>query len=484
MLTKIVGNKAVGFVFLKYGAFGIQLINSVLIAKFLGVYYFGLYGFVLLVLQYLSYTNFGVQYSYSVLCSDVSTKEGDQRLQITGTSVSLLLCVCLFLFVLYFSTYSLGLFPKYRFSEYSLFLVLIASLQYFNVLFVNIFRVNGNIGVLNVYYLTLPTAQLSTLFFFEGEALFYALLYATLAAHLLASSLFLVQFPKKLRKIPLFSFVKTGVVIKRGFFLLLYNFTFYGILLASKTLVSKYFSVEEFALFSFANSIANAVFLLLGSLNFLFYPKLINVISSKENTQELIAFIEKIRKYYLTLTLLAVFTSLLSFPLLFYFLPQYVGASICLQILLLAQLVINNSFGYTTLLVQKGKELQMTFCAAGAIGIIVIGSLVGLKYYNDIATVAMSVFFGVLMYNILIGYLGNKILLQFKNVGSFLTGMFTPSLFIPVLLCVALMFLSPYYFVNVTTTILLYGVLNLKQIKGIFHGGYDIITKKDILSIE
>lgn len=484
MLGKLLKNKAISFVLLKYVAFGIQLINSVLIAKFLGVYYFGLYGFLLLVLQYLSYTNFGVQYSYSVLCSDISTKAGDQRLRITGTSISLLLSICFFLFFVYFFFNSYDLFPKYRFGEYSLFVVLIATLQYFNVLFVNVFRLEGKIKTLNFYYILLPLAQLIPLLFFKGEILFFTLIYSIIISNLISLALFLFQMPAYLKKMPLFKFYKAGIIIKRGFFLLLYNFTFYGILLTAKSIVSGYFSVEEFGLFNFANSISSAVFLLLGSLNFLFYPKLINIISSKNNGRELVSFIEKIRRYYLTLTIIVVFISLLSFPILFYFLPQYSNAAICLQILLFSQLIINNSFGYSTLLVQKGKELHMTFSALISIGIIVIFSFIGIKYYNNINSVASSVFLGVLLYNLCIGYLGNKILHQYNSIFAFLKGMYTPTLFIPVLICFFLMFVSPYYFANIMITIILYLALNANQLKEIVQGGIKLITKNDIFSID
>lgn len=484
IIKRLVNNKAISFVLLKYVAFGIQLINSVLIAKFLGVYFFGIYGFVLMLLQYLNYSNFGVQYSYSVLCSDVSTKEGNIRTHLTGTSISLIICVSLFLGILYFSTYSLDLFPKYRYSEYSFFILIIAILQYFNLLFVNIFRINGNVGMLNVYYLILPLVQLITLLFFKSEALFYALLVATLISHAFSVILFVLKSPIVVRKSPIFRFKYARIIIKRGFFLLLYNFTYVGILLTAKTIVSNRFSVEDFALFSFANSIANAVFLLMGSLDFLFYPKLINVISSKHNLNELIFFIERIRKFYLTLTLLVVFLSMFSFPLLYYFLPQYAESSACLQILLLAQVVIRNSYGYSTLLVQKGKELQMTCCAVIAIVVIVLGSLGGLQYYDDMIIVAISVFFGVLIYNVLIGYLGNKILSQFNSVRSFLKAMFLPSLFMPVLCCVILMLLSPFYIFNVVITIIFYMVLNRKQFKDIIKGGYAVVLKKDILTID
>lgn len=483
MVKKILENKAVSFILLKYLAFGIQLINSVLIANFLGVYYFGLYGFLLLVLQYLSYTNLGVQYSYSVLCSDMSTKDGDQRLKITATSFSLLICICFFLFFVFLFANSFDIFPKYRFGEYSLYVLLIAILQYFNVLLVNIFRIEGKIKSLNFYFILLPVAQIIPLLIFTEELLFFSLIYATIISNLIALIFFLFQIPNYLRKLPLFKFYKGKVLIKRGFFLLLYNFTFYGILLTAKSIVSSNFSVEEFGLFNFANSISSAVFLLLGSLNFLFFPKLINVISSKSDNIELIGFIEKIRKYYLTLTLIVVFLSLLSFPVLFYFLPQYSEAVISLQILLLSQLIINNSFGYSTLLVQKGKELQMTFSALIAIGIIITFAIFGLEYYESINTVAFSVLLGVLVYNLCIGYLGNKMVNQYSGVFSFLKGMYSPRLFIPVFVCVSLLFLSPLYFVNIIITIILYIFLNIKQLKDIIQGAFKLLIRKDLFSI-
>lgn len=483
MLKDFLKNKAIIFVVLKYFAFGIQLINSVLIAKFLGLYYFGLYGFSLLVLQYLSYANFGVQYSYSILSSDVASKEGDQRLQITGTSFGLLCCSSILLIACYFVTLNLDLFPKYNFNNYSLLVILITILQYFNLLFINIFRINGKIGIINLYYLILPIFQLFTLFFFTKEDLFFALLYSAIGAHFVSLGFFIKFFPGEICKIPILKFKKSRLILKRGFLLMLYNLTFYGILLAARTIVSKHFSVEEFAWFNFANSISNAVFLLLGSLNFLFYPKLINLISLKNSNQEIIVLLERIRSLYLTLTLLVVILSLLSFPVLFLFLPQYVEASVCLQILLISQLVINNSFGYSTLLVQRGKELSMTISAAFVIVLITCISFIGLMYYNNISTVAISVLIGVLFYNIMIGYLGNKILFQFTDIPSFFKGMFTPSLFVPVVFYLFLLFFSSYYILNVFIVFIVYLLLNLFELKMVFNNIKSIMNKKDLFSL-
>ncbi len=484
MIKRVLKNQAIIFVLLKYIAFGIQLINSMLIAKFLGLYYFGLYGFALMILQYLSYTNFGVYYSYSVMCADVSTKTGEQRTHITGSAITVLSISCLLLFIVYLGSYGFDLFPKYNFTEYSLWVVIIAVLQHFNNLFINIFRIHGKIGEINFYYLIIPLLQLVAVLFFRETALFYALLYANVAGSVLSLIVFFKGAPEELKKIRIPDFSMAKIVIERGVWLLLYNLTFYGMILTARTLVSKFFSVEDFALFNFANSVSNSIFLLLGSLNFLFYPKLINIISTKSNEQ-MIGFVEKIRTYYLTLTLFIVFISLLSLPVLFYFLPQYAGASVCLQVLLLGQLIINNSFGYSTLLVQRRKEPQMTVAATLSIAIIIICSLAGMHYYKDIITVALAVVAGVLFYNILVGYMGNKEMGQVKSAGQLLLKTFKGSLFIPILCYIALSLIIDYYYVNVMISLLVYLLLNMKDLKHIWAGGLkSFFSKQNVLSIE
>ncbi|WP_367914029.1 lipopolysaccharide biosynthesis protein [Leadbetterella sp. DM7] len=475
MIKRILKNQAIIFVILKYIAFGIQLINSLLIAKFLGFHYFGLYGFALMILQYLSYTNFGVYYSYSVMCADVSTKTGEQRIHITGSAITVLSISCLLLFIVYLGSYGFDLFPKYNFSEYSLWVVIIAVLQHFNNLFINIFRIHGKIGEINFYYLIVPLLQLIAVLFFRETALFYALLYANAGGSLLSLIFFFKGFPEELKKIRIPDFSMARIVIERGVWLLLYNLTFYGIILTARTIVSKFFSVEEFALFNFANSISNNVFLLLGTLNFLFYPKLINMISLKSDEQ-VIVFIEKIRKYYLTLTVLIVFISLLSLTILFYFLPQYTEAMRCLQILLLAQLIINNSYGYSTLMVQRGKELQMTFIAVITIVIIVIISLISLHFFKEINTVAIAVVLGVLLYNILVSYKGLQIINQYTSLADFLKRVFSITLFLPIICCIALFVINCNYYVSIIASMLFYLLLNIKELRHIMVGGLKILS--------
>lgn len=482
-MLNILKNKAISFILLKYLAYTIQLINAVWIAQKLGLHYFGLYSFALLVIQYLSYTNFGVQYAYSVLFSDVASKTENQRRQITETSVTLLIMCCAGLVVAFLISRNWNIFPKYVFHSYSYWLLSIGILQHVNIMFVNIFRVHGRIQEINVYYLLLPLSQLLMLFFFNQEKLFYALLISTFVGNLLSVFLFIYGWPNDLKGLRWFSLQGIGTLIQRGFFLLMYNLTFYGLIIATKSFVSAYFSVDEFALFNFSNTISNAVFLLLGSLNFLFYPKLINLISAKSDRVELGRFIEKIRKYYLTLTFLVVLVSLLLIPVIFVIVPKYSGAIRCMQILLLAQSLINNSFGYSTLLVQRKKEVQMTLFALLAILIILSLCYVGMHFSPSLEMVSWSVVIGVVVYNFLVSYAGIKLVQYNISIKSLLTTIFDPYLFSPLLVYFLMEYLGIDHLISIAVASSLYFMLNYKLLNEIAQYVLRSVQKSDDMLI-
>src|SRR5690606_7205562 len=103
----------------------------------------------------------------------------------------------------------------------------------------------------------------------------------------------------------------TILLIKRGLFLLIYNLSFYFIIIAARSIVSYFYSVEDFALFDFANSLTNAITMFLGSISFLFYPKMLNKFSHNSSSSTTIHLIEKVRKIYLTIAFLIILVGLL-----------------------------------------------------------------------------------------------------------------------------------------------------------------------------
>jgi O-antigen/teichoic acid export membrane protein len=464
MLLKKLNNTVINFILSKYLAFAIQLINSVFIAKNLGLYYFGVYGFCTLIIQYLSYSNLGINFSYSVLCSDVNTKSVKQ--DITNSIMNIQLIISFSLLIIFAFTYSLNLFPKYNFNEYYFLIIVTSIIQHVNNLYVNIFRIENKIKEINLFFLIVPISQLIVLILFKDKTLFYSLLYAVIIGNFISLLIFLKSRPIDLKKIIFFKFSMARKILGRGLFLLVYNLTFYGIILTARTVVSHYFSIENFGLFNFSNSISNAIFLLLGSLNFLFYPKLINSISKKTN-QELVLFIENIRMYYLTLTMFIVLISIMLAPILFYFLPQYKDSIFSLQILILAQLIINNSFGYSTLLIQRSKEFLMTIFATISIIIVIVASIIGIKYSYRLETVAFAVVLGVIVYNLLIVYLGSKSIGKYRGFIPMIIETFNYKLFSPIILFIFLSIYFNTYYINISITVFLYLFLNLKEIREI-----------------
>ncbi|WP_214228851.1 oligosaccharide flippase family protein [Pedobacter sp. B4-66] len=484
LIKSLYTNKVVSFMITKYLAFGLQIINSMLIAKYLGLYFFGIYGFITLVLQYINYTNFGVYYSYQVIFASKNEMTSEEQKRLTSSAFWSLVAISIALFVgviVVLSVDSLNLNDKYNFKEFIVPVITIGILVHFNNLFITIFRLFGKVKTINIYSLIPPVFQFIALFVFKGKELLWAVVLALLISHVIGLLLFIYYSPIKgiVFGFPKLSYVKE--LFRRGFFLLCYALSFYGIIITARTLVSYYYSIEDFALFNFSNSISQAIFLLLGSLNYLFYPKLINVLSNKTDSRELIDFIEKIRKFYLTLTLLIILFSLLAMPVLFLYLPSYHKASKSLQLLLLGQLLIDNSYGYSTLLVQRGKENILTIIACFTAALVAILSMIFHHFQLSFESVAIAVVISVLFYNFFVIYYGNKLTRQFSSFLSLFRYIYKVELFAPVVFYIFLSFIIKENYLVISLTIGLYLILNYKDLKNIIKECFKMLRNEEIL---
>lgn len=139
-LKEIYNSNIIKFLSTKYLAFGLQVINSFLIAKKLGVYYFGIYGFATMLLQYLSYTNFGVNYSLNVILStnkEFKTKNSSYF----SNAILLTTLFGLLILVIIITSKLIGFyngFDKYKVEYYIVLIGFIALLQNLNGDFIDI----------------------------------------------------------------------------------------------------------------------------------------------------------------------------------------------------------------------------------------------------------------------------------------------------------------------------------------------------------
>jgi O-antigen/teichoic acid export membrane protein len=473
------------YIITKYLSYGLQFINAFLIARYLGLFYFGIYGFTNLVLQYLSYTNLGVQYSFNVLVSTEKNISLEKTRVYLSNSilVSIIIGICiLILVILAFYLGLLDQLDKYMFKEYYIVIIVTAVFQYLNNIYINLFRIFNKLQLINLSGILPSVMMIICLFFFREKELFWALLYAFMLSQIILVVLFVIRAEVKFQ----FRLDRSvsDSLIRRGIFLLAYNLSFYLIILTARTLVSYFYSVKEFGLFNFANSLSVAIMMLIGSFGFLVFPKMLNRFSILEGT-ELISFLEKSRRIYLFGTFFIVFISIAFLPLIFEFLPEYKGARTTIIILLLSQIILENNFGYPTLLIQKGKEMTLTLFGYIAVLVVLLTGLfftVIMKY--GAVFLSVSVVISVIVYSQMVIIQGNKITGQFKSRLSLYLYVYNYRYFLPLLIFVILYFSLDYYFINVAVAIVLFTVLNIREFREIFRQSKNLLLNTKLLDID
>jgi hypothetical protein len=161
--------------------FAIQFVRGILVAKFLGPELFGIWGFLMLVQQYLSYTGLGMQYAITAELATKDSITSDERSDIIGSSLVItgLISFVLLLLGLGIQVTGFPLFEKYYFSHYALALFLVVGLYHLQQLFTNIYRVFGYLSrIVASELLTAIIPLVSVLMFNNSPILINILLWA------------------------------------------------------------------------------------------------------------------------------------------------------------------------------------------------------------------------------------------------------------------------------------------------------------------
>ncbi len=359
LIKKSSKNKVLNYVFSRYATYLIQFINSLFIAIYLGPYYLGIWGFITLVIQYINQINFGVSHSVNAIIAIHKNNEWYVK-KIIGTSITMMFGLSFLLILLFITNdfFDLNIGSKYNFSSYAPMVAIIGILSYFNSLFSNVFRVYGKVLEMAINQSTFPIMMLITILFFRGENLLLALVYANLFSVLFSLILYLCRVPIKIKPVFIPRLIKT--IQKKGWYLFVYNTSFYLIVISTRSFVSSYYEVDEFGYFTFAFSLASAILLLLESFSFLIYPKILNRFSSK-NTESNFQLLDKLRNTYITTSHLLVYLALIAFPILLILIPKYSDSYEAFSLIALTVVLYTNSFGYSGLLIAKGKEKILGF---------------------------------------------------------------------------------------------------------------------------
>ncbi|MDL2281598.1 oligosaccharide flippase family protein [Parabacteroides sp. OttesenSCG-928-G06] len=474
-------NKIIGYVVTRYATMGVQFVNSILIAAFLGPFYLGVWGFANMILQYITQVNLGLPYSLNVMLS-IHKNDPQRTRTLLSTSLLLYIILAVVLAVLtliaYFSGFSLG--KKFEFDNYIFYVVCIAILTHFNSLYTNYFRVKNRLGVIIFYQSIIPLLTLLLLFCARGETLLYVLLWTMLGGHLMSFILYTWQarsdliLPDKEMIQPL---------LRKGWYLFLYNACFYMIMLSTRSVVSEYYEVEELGFFSFAFTLANIIVLLFDSFNFLIYPKTINRFSQAPTTKEVLRILNLIRENYITAIHLVMYVFIILFPYLITLFPQYETIGKCFSLIAMTVVFYSNCFVFSSLLTAFGAEKKLSLLAAFALLLNVLFALfISCVLKAGYAYVILSTMLAYIIYNVMLAFVSYRKLKVKMSLISLLKDNFPVRLFLPFFLCLFFVIMDFAWFYSLAL-LCLFLVLNRKQLWNVKRVIVRIIADSSVINI-
>lgn len=372
----LIKNKLIIYTGSQYFIYGLQSLVGFLMAGKLGPYYLGIYGMVTLILGYLNQFHFGISNSLNVFLvhhkndKDVSDNYIGSSLFVTSIISSLIILLyvgCLF--------FHINIDDKYKVDSYLIWIVIIATSEYFNSIFTCILRVRNKLNQISIYKIVYPVIGLFCVIVFSGERMIY---YIVVTRALSQFLLFFIAVNEKI--IPPFNRIMLSTLYVRdlftkGIYLFLYNSCFYFIIISTRTVISHFYSVREYGLFTFSYTVANAIMMLFSALSFAIFPKMIDKLSS-DNNEELKRVLGSIYHIYVPSIHLLIYLAMLLFPLVPVFFPQYAGISVMLNLIALTAIMQSNSFGYSSMLIAKNMEKRSAFISFTSMSLNVFIALV------------------------------------------------------------------------------------------------------------
>src|SRR5690606_21268685 len=192
-------------------------------------------------------------------------------------------------------------------------------------------------------------------------------------------------------------------------FLFFYNVSFYLIIVSIRTLISIYYSVEEFGYFSFAYSLANSILLFLQALTFVIFPKVIHKLKDN-NYEEINKLILNIRDSYVTLSFGLIFLGTILYPVLLYFVPKYADTYDVICYCAFATVLYTNSFGYGSFLMAQNKERLLAALAFGCLAVNIGIAYILIDFNLGYQFVIFATMAAYILYTFLCTYFAKKLI--------------------------------------------------------------------------
>jgi O-antigen/teichoic acid export membrane protein len=480
-IKAIASNKVMLYLTSRYATYFIQFLTSIFLAVKFGPYYFGIWGFILLLINYINCINFGISNSVNILL--VQNKNNvDHEKNIVANSLILigLLSLLIIILAIYYSIFGIKAFEKYEIGNYFYIICIIGIGFHFNSLFGTIYRVKNRLFELAFFQSIVPILLFLSLFFATGKALLQLLLSMYLIAEVAALIIFIIN-----KKIPWGGkpSIKWSLqVLSKGFYLFIYNMCFFFIIISTRTIISIFYSVEDFGYFTFSYTLANSMLLFLQALSIIIFPKIIDKLYShnKENIKNILNILNV---NYITLSYGLMFLALIGFPIFIYFIPKYQETLKELNLIAITVLLYTNSFGYRAYLMAQNQEKRLSIislfslCLNIALGLIIVLLFKATYEYVIIATLVSYFIYSYLLVKFARRKLGEK------TIPIYVIFDFFPlRLLIPYILAVVIIIMKLEYLIFIP--FLTFLILNRIELKQIITTITTIISRPSIIDIK
>lgn len=481
MIKKLLANSIIIYLTSRYGTYALQFAVSLIIAGKLGPYYMGLYGVVLLILNYFAQFHFGIANSLNILLVH-HKNENEKYVDYVNNSlflVSLLGGLIISLFI-YYWIFGIKSIQELQIDDYLPYVCGIAVLEHFDGVFTNILRVKNFVTQISIIQSLNVILNVCVVAFFDGRELVLALIISLLISNILKAVIAVIC--KIIPRIRI-SYLSKGTqyeLLSKGFCLFIYNSCLMFVLIVVRTLVSSNYSLDQFGVFTFSFTIANAVMLLLDSLAFIIFPKLIDMLSSTDMLQ-IRKSLGQINDIYISTAHLFIYIAMILFPVLLMFMPQYKDSLTSMNLIALTVLMSTNTFGYATFLLAQNKEVNAALLAFSTMVLSLILGLVFVKLLKvEFHYVIISTMITYFVYSIACMFVGERIIGELSIIKA-LKNTFPIRLFLPfsIALVFSIMKLDELLFLS----LLVYVILNIATLKRLLDFVKKLVTNPNLSNI-
>ncbi|PPK46360.1 lipopolysaccharide biosynthesis protein [Clostridium algidicarnis] len=408
-------NNLIKYSSIKYVALIIGFVKGIVNARALGPELLGVVGNLLLVLSYLSYSNFGILYSMNreyVIYESKGDMTGAKK--VIKTSFTALFILSILLLITGVSTKFIY---KRELGSYILLTFIIGILEQYRAFYINYFRLVDNFRKIN--YIELINNVLS--FVLIIISIRYFKIYSVLISMLIADCIVFIYGYKKSEKITLsvdIKVLKNLIIV--GLPLLVYNLGFYILTTVDRVMTIKFLGYEDLGYYTFSNQIVGGTLVFITSVLFLYYPKAIKNlnINSNNDIREVLSRTEEYTKYVEVFgVILCITGAILIKPFVNIVVPQYSVSIDIYRILVFGTIVNQISYFSNVFIVSNKKQIYLIYLQVITVILAIILNFIFIKLGIGIIGVSLA----TLITNAIYSIMQHVIYLKLLNIkGSYI----------------------------------------------------------------